>query len=45
VIRGCASAIFPEAKTFFLKMLFFLPVKDLEERLRVWNEFKLGTGS
>jgi spermidine/putrescine-binding protein len=30
---------------FFSKMKFFQPVEDLEKRLNVWNEFKLGLGS
>ncbi len=30
---------------FFSKMVFFQPVEDLQRRLDVWNEFKLGLGS
>jgi spermidine/putrescine transport system substrate-binding protein len=30
---------------FFSKMIFFQPVEDLQARLDVWNEFKLGLGS
>ncbi len=30
---------------FFSKMIFFQPVEDLQRRLDVWNEFKLGLGS
>jgi spermidine/putrescine-binding protein len=29
---------------FFSKMVFFQPVEDLQARLDVWNEFKLGLG-
>ncbi|OJU85028.1 MAG: hypothetical protein BGO11_04615 [Solirubrobacterales bacterium 70-9] len=31
-------------EAFFSKMKFFKPVEDLEKRLQVWNEFKLGIG-
>jgi hypothetical protein len=34
-----------QGQAFFSKMLFFQPVEDLEKRLTVWNEFKLGLGS
>jgi spermidine/putrescine transport system substrate-binding protein len=34
-----------EGDAFFSKQLFFQPVDDLERRLEVWNEFKLGIGS
>jgi spermidine/putrescine-binding protein len=30
---------------FFSKMIFFQPVEDLQRRLDLWNEFKLGLGS
>jgi len=33
-----------EGETFFEKMKFFKPVENLEKRLQVWNEFKLGIG-
>jgi spermidine/putrescine-binding protein len=32
-------------KPFFENMKFFQPVENLEKRLQVWNEFKLGIGS
>jgi spermidine/putrescine-binding protein len=31
-------------QAFFSKMNFFQPVENLEKRLKVWNEFKLGIG-
>jgi spermidine/putrescine-binding protein len=33
-----------EGDAFFSKMRFYQPVEDLERRLEVWNEFKLGIG-
>ena len=34
-----------QGDAFFSKQLFFQPVDDLERRLELWNEFKLGIGS
>lgn len=34
-----------QGDAFFSKQLFFQPVEDLEKRLELWNEFKLGIGS
>jgi spermidine/putrescine-binding protein len=33
-----------KGQAFFEKMLFFEPVENLEKRIQVWNEFKLGIG-
>jgi spermidine/putrescine transport system substrate-binding protein len=34
-----------EGDSFFEKMVFFQAVEDLDRRLEVWNEFKLGIGT
>jgi len=34
-----------EGDAFFEKMVFFQAVEDLDRRLEVWNEFKLGIGT
>jgi spermidine/putrescine-binding protein len=34
-----------EGDAFFSKLLFFEAVEDLDKRLEVWNEFKLGIGT
>jgi spermidine/putrescine transport system substrate-binding protein len=34
-----------EGDVFFEKMVFFQAVEDLDRRLEVWNEFKLGIGT
>jgi spermidine/putrescine-binding protein len=34
-----------DGDAFFSKMLFFQPVEDLDRRVELWNEFKLGLGS
>ena len=31
-------------KPFFEKMIFFQDVENLQKRLDVWNQFKLGIG-
>jgi spermidine/putrescine-binding protein len=39
------ETLIPETKlgeAFFSKQLFFQPVEDLQKRLNLWNEFKLG---
>jgi spermidine/putrescine-binding protein len=33
-----------EGDAFFEKMIFFQAVEDLDKRLQIWNEFKLGIG-
>ena len=33
-----------EGDKFFKSMVFFQPVEDLQRRLDLWNEFKLGLG-
>ena len=33
-----------EGKKFFDALKFYQPVEDLDRRLEVWNEFKLGLG-
>jgi spermidine/putrescine-binding protein len=34
-----------EGDAFFASMVFFKEVEDLDKRLELWNEFKLGIGN
>lgn len=43
-LEGTLIPATQEGEAFFEKMKFFKPVENLEKRLQVWNEFKLGIG-
>ena len=43
-LNGTLIPFTQEGDAFFEKMLFFQPVEDLDRRVNLWNEFKLGLG-
>ena len=43
-LEGTLIPATKQGDAFFSKMKFYQPVEDLQRRLEVWNEFKLGLG-